>query len=210
MTRDVLTVSPGQPIATAVAALERRDVRQAPVVAKGRLVGVVSRSDLASARPRARRVREVMTCAAVTVTPDTSVDEAAYLLRRRKVRSLIVTDRHKVVGILSVSDILDAFVGLSGVKEPTYRISVAAEVAKIAPARVRELVHRNHGDLKWLHVERKRGGGALHLRVRTRRIGDLLTALEAAGFEVTAVVAPGHPARTSAGSTGRAAPAFQK
>ncbi len=195
MTRDVLAVSPDDSAARARAALERRGVRQAPVSAKGRLVGVVSRSDLAAA-PEAALVHEVMASPVLTVGPHTAIDEAAYLLRKHKVRSLIVVDRHRIVGILSVSDILDAFVRLSGIQEPTYRISLAAG-ANLSAALVRALVHRHHGNLKWLHAEAGGKRRTLHLRVRARRIGDLLTALEGAGFEVTAVVAPG-PTRRAA------------
>jgi CBS domain-containing protein len=59
MTRDVATVSPDAPLAEVATLLERRRIRRVPVVEDGRLVGIVSRSDLvralASARQAARK-----------------------------------------------------------------------------------------------------------------------------------------------------------
>ena len=102
------------------------DITAAPVVYEdGTLVAIVSRRDLILGReiddPRApgvpvRRtgsepphvVREVMSCDVVTVRPDEDTARAARLLLDHGVASLPVVSRSRVVGMISVTDILRA------------------------------------------------------------------------------------------------------
>jgi CBS domain-containing protein len=97
-------------------------IRHLPVVSQGRLVGIVSNRDLLSASlskvlqfARERRtsflsmvdVEEVMTRDVQTVSPETTLEEAARLMLRHKIGSLVVAlpDRTPV-GLLTESDLL--------------------------------------------------------------------------------------------------------
>jgi predicted transcriptional regulator len=126
MTRDVTTVRPATPIVEAARRLLDGDITAAPVVYEdGRLVGIVSRRDLIGGRelpdPRAHLaplrdaegepphlVREVMTEEVVTVEPDDDTARAARLMIEHGVASLPVRDRGRLVGMISVTDILRA------------------------------------------------------------------------------------------------------
>jgi hypothetical protein len=50
-------------------------------------------------------------------------------------------------------------------------------------------VEQHGGEVKWAYVQGRSRRAAIHLRVKVRCLEDLTTALEAAGFDVTAVVA---------------------
>ena len=126
MTRDVTTVRQETPIVEAARLLLDGDITAAPVVYEdGRLVGVVSRRDLIGGRelpdPRAHLVpvhatggdpphlvREVMTEQVVTVEPDDDTARAARLMIEHGVASLPVLDHGRLVGMISVTDILQA------------------------------------------------------------------------------------------------------
>jgi acetoin utilization protein AcuB len=82
------------------------------VVADGRRVlGVVSQRDLGGTRGEPTRrghiVQELMTRDVVTATPATTVRQAANLLRGRSIGCLPVTDGERLVGILTVTDVLE-------------------------------------------------------------------------------------------------------
>ncbi len=120
---DPVTIGPEAPLAAALAAMRERDVRHLPVVDDaGRLVGILTDRDLrraAYARARALRearrdllVQDVMSCAVVTTHPEASIAEAAGELYERRVGSLPVVDRGRLVGILTERDLLRAIARL--------------------------------------------------------------------------------------------------
>jgi acetoin utilization protein AcuB len=188
MSKKVIKVEPQEAVAAARALMDRHRIRQLPVMQKHRLVGIVTDRDLRSAPAQAKTVAQLMTRKLITIAPNASVDEAARLLRAHKIGALPVVERNKVIGILSASDVMDAFVDLSGVREPTYRLELSGARGKQAAQEVRQAVHNGRGELKWLHPD-SRDPNRLHLRLKARRIDDIVTALEAAGLDVTAVVA---------------------
>ena len=110
------------------------------------------------------------------------VDEAARIMRSKKINALPVTEKNRLVGILTASDVLDAFVELSGVAEPTYLLVLDTPAGKRGDE-CRRIIERNHGEVKWMWTAPRRPRET-HVRLKTRRLGDIETALEAAGFEV--------------------------
>lgn len=192
MTRKVVTAKPESSLEEARRLLSRHRVRQLPVIAKGRLLGIVTDRDLRSATARAKTVKDVMTAKPTTIDPQAAVDEAARLLRRYKIGALPVVEESSLCGIITGSDVLDAFVDLSGVAEASYRIVLSAKndpSDKQIEARVRAIIAQHHGELKWLHREARRGTPTVHFRLKARRPEDIVTALEGAGMEVQSLVA---------------------
>ena len=188
MSRKVISVQRQDPIAAARALMQKHGVRQFPVVQEERLVGIVTDRDLRSAPASAKIVSEVMTSKPTTVGPDVAEDEAARLLRTHKIGALPVVDNGKLIGILAGSDVLDAFVDLSGVAEPTYHVILTAADVPDAERQIRRIVEQEHGELKWIHRDKSQRPPRVHLRLKARRVDDIVTELEAVGFEVAGVV----------------------
>lgn len=192
MTRKVVSVKPESALTEARRMLNRHRVRQLPVLVKGRLVGIVTDRDLRSASARAKTVKDVMTAKPTTIAPQAAVDEAARLLRTYKIGALPVLEGGSLCGIITGTDVLDAFVDLSGVAEATYRIMLSSKTGtegKQLEARIRTIVEHNRGELKWLHRETRKGTPIIHLRLKSRRLDDIVAALEGAGLEVGSIVA---------------------
>jgi acetoin utilization protein AcuB len=189
MSRKLVTVGPQQSLAEARVLLDKHGIRQLPVVRHDRLVGILTDRDIRSARTPKKAVEDVMTSKPVVVGPNVPVDEAARVLRTHKIGALPVVEGGHIVGILTGSDVLDAFVDLSGVAEPTFHLTVTAEGLD-SERRIREIIAHERGELKWLHRDRRQRTGQVHLRVKARRIDDIVTELDAAGFEVQALIAP--------------------
>jgi acetoin utilization protein AcuB len=193
MTRAVVTTTTESTLHAARRLLNRHKIRQLPVLLRGRLAGIVTDRDLRSASARAKTVKEVMTAKPTTIAPHSSVDEAARLLRTYKIGALPVVEGSSLCGIITGTDVLDAFVDLSGVAEPTYRIVLSGKVGgpgETVEKRVRAIVEQNRGELKWLHCETRKRPPLIHLRLKVKRVDDVVTALEGAGLEVQSVVAP--------------------
>jgi len=125
MTRDPVTVAPNDAIGVALKRMLDRGCRRLPVVDQGKLVGIVSDRDLrrATNSPFVLRerwyddfllehilVRACMTPNPITVTPRTSILEAAKLMRDHKIGGLPVSDGEKLVGIVTETDLLNYFI----------------------------------------------------------------------------------------------------
>jgi acetoin utilization protein AcuB len=121
MSTAVETVQAGESAEKAHGRMREQDVHHLVVVDDVRVVGVISERDLggrggASLR-RDRAVDDLMTSRVVTAKPDSTLREAAKLLRGRTIGCLPVLDGHKLVGIITLSDVLDTII--RGVERPT-------------------------------------------------------------------------------------------
>ena len=115
---EVVTLAGHATVGEAAAMLAERRIGAAPVVADeagtngGAVLGVFSERDVIAclaehgAAGLDRSVADVMTAPAVTVGPDEPVIGALSLMTRRRVRHLPVTDGGRLVGIVSIGDLV--------------------------------------------------------------------------------------------------------
>lgn len=123
MTKDVVTLPADATIGDALEMMADQEVRHLPVLEDGRLVGVVSDrvlrraegalaltvSEPTRANPLDAPVRALLEGEALTVSPDTDVDEVIDKLVEERVGCVVVCDGDgNIAGILSTIDILRA------------------------------------------------------------------------------------------------------
>src|SRR5215472_3994249 len=135
----VITITPNTSLPEAMRLVRHRGIRHLPVVEDDRLVGIVSDRDLkqAMASPAtaleshelrylldAVTVDEIMTRAVVTVGRMFPVEEAARLMVTEKISALPVTERGRLIGIVTETDVLELFVRGMGAGQPSSRIDV--------------------------------------------------------------------------------------
>ncbi len=142
MNRDLVTVSPDESFRTAMHLIRQKGIRHIPVVEGKRLVGIITDRDLRQASPSGATslsihelhyilerltVREVMTKQVVTIRPEQTVEEAALLLLGHRIGGLPVVREGELCGIITETDILQAFLQLRG-KGP---LDVASSIVEI-------------------------------------------------------------------------------
>ncbi len=112
MTPQPVTAQAGDKLASVRAKMRAGSFRTVPVLSDGKLVGVISDRDLLRHEGYLdhTEVRLAMTEDVVTVGPETPIHDAARLLLERKIGALPVMEGGRLVGILSSSDVLRAFV----------------------------------------------------------------------------------------------------
>ena len=107
MTRDVLTIAADDTIESAGIRMTDAGVHQLVVRGKrGGIVGVIGRGDLAGA-PGNARIADYMPRRLLSVHPDMPIGHAAALMRTYAIGSLPVMTGRRLVGIVTVSDLLD-------------------------------------------------------------------------------------------------------
>jgi len=108
----ILTCDAAMSVRDAVALLAERRIGALPVIDGGAVAGIFSERDVVyrlhefGAAALDRKVGEVMTAPAVTVTPDTQVLAALSLMTRRRIRHLPVIDGGRMVGFVSIGDLV--------------------------------------------------------------------------------------------------------
>ncbi len=189
MTARVETVRPDDAIAVAREVFRRRAFRHLPVVAAGRVIGIVSDRDVRGATDATTSVDAIMTPAPAATSPATPVEEAAALMRSRKIGALPVLEGDTLVGIVSESDLLGALVELCKAMDPTVALDLECADDVDATRRVRQLVQRYGGIVRWLTVIRAHGGRQrITLRVQMP-LGQTPSQLfEEAGFTVMSCI----------------------
>jgi len=128
----VQVVKPLDSIARARAMLEQYRINQLPVVVNRRLVGIVTDRDLRSASPSVAEaaavdagtlanvsldpektpVERVMTTEVISLGPKDTVEQATRILLSERFGSIPVVEKNRLVGIITRSDVLGAFLGL--------------------------------------------------------------------------------------------------
>ena len=95
-------------------------VRAILVMDDGALAGIVSQGDCAikvllpNLDPKTTRIASIMTANPLTVTPSNSLDECMAIMVHKHIRHLPVVDQKKVVGVVSIGDIVKSVIELQG------------------------------------------------------------------------------------------------
>ena len=112
MSRDVVFVSPEEPVSVAARLLSRNNVGALPVCSRdGRLRGMLTDRDIvlrcvaAQQDPNRTSVRSIMTCRVVSADPGEDAGAAIARMGSEQVRCLPVTEGGRVVGMLSLGDV---------------------------------------------------------------------------------------------------------
>jgi CBS domain-containing protein len=110
--RRVVSVMPEQSVLEAIKVLAAEDIGAAVVMSGARLAGIFSERDytrkviLKGRSSDTTRVEEIMTPNVVCVTPRTKTRECMALMTEKSIRHLPVTEDGRVVGMISIRDIV--------------------------------------------------------------------------------------------------------
>lgn len=109
---EVLSVLPDAPVSAVVALLAEKRIGAVPVIEHGKVCGIFSERDVIyglakeGAAILERKVSEVMTAPAVTVSPDSAIMAGLSMMTRRRIRHLPVVDGDAVIGFVSIGDLV--------------------------------------------------------------------------------------------------------
>lgn len=141
MSAPPVTIAPETPFQDALKVMREKRFRRLPVVNRsGELVGIVSERDLLYATPSPAsslsvwelhyllsqlQVQNIMTKNVITTTVDTPIEDAAEVMAKRKIGGMPVVDENNyVLGIITETDIFNAFVDMLATDKNGLRLTL--------------------------------------------------------------------------------------
>lgn len=112
----IYTVAPDDTVYHALRLMADRNIGAVVVVADDRVVGILSERDYArkivllGKLSKETAVREIMTTEVVTIDPGWTADQCMALMNQRRVRHLPVIEEGRLVGVVSIGDVVRAVV----------------------------------------------------------------------------------------------------
>ena len=200
MTANPFTISPDQTIPDAHEIMTENGVKRLPVMKNGKLVGVVSKEDIAQASPSKAttfsmgeityllaktKISQIMNKNPITVSSDDLLEAAAVLMRDNNVSFLPVIDNNKLVGIITESDIFDSFIELLGFREPGTRLTVEADDAPGIMSNLTSIIGNFGANISHVAVYRgSNGKSAVVIGINSLNTADLEKSIEKQGFKI--------------------------
>ncbi|MEO7112316.1 MAG: IMP dehydrogenase [Polyangiaceae bacterium] len=123
-----VTVRPNQSLRETLAIMREHDISGVPVTDGERLVGILTARDIRFEEKLDQPVSALMTKKLVTVPPGTSNDDAKRLLHQHRIEKLLVVENEKLVGLITIKDILQADKNPLANKDEKRRLRVGAAI----------------------------------------------------------------------------------
>jgi acetoin utilization protein AcuB len=201
MTANPITTTENTPIAEAGEILRKHSFARLPVMKDDKLVGIITRNDLLKVSPSEATtlsvwelnyvlskltVKDAMTRNPITIKTEDTLEEAALLMRDRGVGALpVVDDKGKLVGIITESDIFDAFLDLMGLKQTGTRLTIDLEDRIGVIAGITETIKANGINIISMALfHRTSATGELVLRLDSAQSEKLIDDLKAKGYKI--------------------------
>lgn len=205
MTPDPITITPDTKVPDALKLTRDKSINYLPVVNKrGRLIGIVSRTDLMQAAPSKATtlsvfeanyllahlaVDEIMN-EPVTVPEDTPLEEAARIMVDKDIGCLPVMRGRYLVGIITETDIFKAFVEILGGGDPVLRITLRCPDEPGELARLTGVIAGLGGNLHSVAAFKGEDPEHVYFTFRLEGVDEdtLIPPLKEMGEEVTHIV----------------------
>ncbi|MFO7963475.1 MAG: CBS and ACT domain-containing protein [Desulfobacterales bacterium] len=190
MIHDPITIMEKTTIEDALTLMKQNSIRHLPVVTEsGNLKGLVTLSDIKQSLIPSMlgdiSLSDIMVRKPIKVNPDADIETAALLIYKHKISGIPVVSNRKLVGIITESDILRAFVHMMGILSNSSRIDVEISNEPGSLRNAVQIINEAGGDIINVGMtEEKNKKRAYYFRLSACRTSKIKKALEKQGYRV--------------------------
>ncbi|PIQ96053.1 MAG: hypothetical protein COV67_11625 [Nitrospinae bacterium CG11_big_fil_rev_8_21_14_0_20_56_8] len=197
-----ITIGKSDSLKKAQDLMVENSIRHLPVVEKSKLLGIITESDIRGAfiyqgngenkevfqfNPAKMLVIDYMTQNPLSVAPETNIEDAALMMYQNKIGGLPVTQDGRLVGIISIMDMLGLLVDMMGILHSSSRVDVLIDKNQEAMDRVEKIIAEQGLEVIATALEpysKGKNKQVCAIRLDLCETGPLVQALEKAGFKV--------------------------
>ncbi len=201
MSQNLITVTPDAKINEVLDLMKKNKINQIPVLENKKLIGLITRRDIAAALPSPATslsvyevnyliskatIADVMQTTVPTIAPKAQLEAAIKMMRDQNISVLLVADQDQVEGIITKNDIFDAFLQIAGydLNDSVFlRIKVVKDNKGII-AKLGEILAQNDFLILNMVVVRHNQEKILELHLKGSQVAELNQALVAANFQI--------------------------
>ncbi|HPF21211.1 MAG TPA: CBS and ACT domain-containing protein [Syntrophomonas sp.] len=208
MTENPRTVSLDSSVTEAFSLMKENNIRRLPVVDKSKVIGIITISDLNQATPSMAttlsihelnyllaktKIKDVLPKKQklITIGPENYIETAAKLMRINKVSGLpVIDDQENLVGIITETDLFDAFIDILGVYRPHTRIDFYTSDRPGTIAGITGLIAEKGKNIlnTVVFYDKKKSKYKMVIRIEELDCQDVVEALKDRGHEVESVI----------------------
>lgn len=208
MSEQPKTVSLDSSVTEAFSLMKENNIRRLPVMDKAKVVGIVTITDLHQATPSMAttlsihelnyllaktKIRDVLPKRQnlIIISPESYIETAARLMREHKISGLPVIDENeKLVGIITETDIFDAFIDILGVTRPHTRIDFYTSDRPGTIAGITGMIAEKGKNIlnTFVYFDKKKNSYKMTIRIEELDCQDVVEALKDRGHEVESII----------------------
>ena len=193
MAKDVISISPQASIAEAIELMHRHSIRHLPVIKNNSMLGLVTESNLRQyffpSMVHKLSISDVMIVNPITVDPNASIDSAAQLIYQYKIGGLPVLEKRRLIGILTITDILAAFIELFGLLQDSSRLDIIPPERSWTLDDLLRLIRRAGGKVISLGIDAHKSKKKIYyVRLEKGDLSPIVKALENKGYKVVSIL----------------------
>jgi acetoin utilization protein AcuB len=190
MIPEPITITTNASITDALELMKLNAIRHLPVVSSGKILrGFLTLADLKQGLIPSMvadvSLTDLMISEPITVNPDEDIEMAAQLIYKHKIGGIPVVDGKRLVGIVTESDILRAFIDMMGILSGSSRIDVVMKNEPGALKEALQIINDCGGDIINVGITAQHTGKRIYyFRLAPCKTNGIKKALETAEFDV--------------------------
>lgn len=201
MSQELITVEKNIKIFDAIELMKQYDIHRIPVVENKRLVGLITEGTIQEAMPskatslsvyevnyllNKTTIEDVMIKNVTTIKEDCLLEDAIFQMRKEKVNVLpVLNNSNELVGIITNNDIFDAFLKITGYREPGTRVTIKiAEDHEGVLAKLTQIFADNNLNIVQIVVYRNKEVPVIVVQTTSENSEAIKKVLETNGYDV--------------------------
>ncbi|MDI6789901.1 MAG: CBS and ACT domain-containing protein [Thermodesulfobacteriota bacterium] len=196
MIKKVVNISKGATVQEALKLMKKHSIRHLPVIEendKSSMVGLVTEGGLRQffflSMVEKISVQDAMVINPITIEPHANVELAASLIHRHKIGCLPVVEKKKLVGIITTTDILAAFIEMMGLLNASSRIDLELKGEEGSIEEISRIVKENDSEIISIGIVNQSSRKKLqYIRLQKCDPEPIVKSLERHGYKVVSVM----------------------
>lgn len=194
MISDPITIKAHASISDAIELMKNNSIRHLPVVSEDKsLIGFLTLADLKQGLIPSMlgdlNLRDLMIKKPITVGPEDDIELAAQHIYKYKIGGLPVIKDKKLVGIITATDILRAFIDMMGILSSTSRLDVVIGDQPGKFKKALQIINDTGADIINVGMTAQQTGQRIYFfRLAACKTAGIRKALETRGYEVLAAL----------------------